>query len=144
MAMDGIDSIHIHNGTDYMGENRTIRWTEVFFIRQEESGNSRGDPVDLSRLADMLSGACCIALTPHLDKLREAGLTRIGLRVSIDSEMVSPLLYFTCIGTLLSDICSQISNLRQLSQLYIKMNSCKLENKLFNLIILIESLEFIE
>lgn len=31
--MDGIPSIRVHNGTDYMGTSRFIRWTEVFIIK---------------------------------------------------------------------------------------------------------------
>lgn len=30
--MDGIPSIRIHNGIDYKGTSRFIRWTEVFII----------------------------------------------------------------------------------------------------------------
>lgn len=32
-AMDGVPSIRVHNGTDYMGTSRFIRWTEVFIIK---------------------------------------------------------------------------------------------------------------
>ncbi|XP_041359880.1 zinc finger FYVE domain-containing protein 16-like isoform X2 [Gigantopelta aegis] len=85
--MDGIKSIHIHNSTDYIGENRLIRWTEVFFIQNEDAG-SRWEPVDLSRLAETLASATCIAITSHLDQLKEASMTRIGLRVIIDTERV--------------------------------------------------------
>lgn len=31
--MDGIPSIRVHNGTDYKGATRFIRWTEVFIIK---------------------------------------------------------------------------------------------------------------
>lgn len=31
--MDGIPSIRVHNGTDYKGTTRFIRWTEVFLIK---------------------------------------------------------------------------------------------------------------
>jgi len=31
--MDGIPSIRVHNGTDYKGTTRFIRWTEVFIIK---------------------------------------------------------------------------------------------------------------
>ena len=86
-AMDGLESLHINSATDYVGENRTIRWTEVFFIRTDGQ-NTRIEPVDLSRLAEGLATACCLALTPHLDKLKEASLTKIGLRVTIDREQV--------------------------------------------------------
>ncbi len=85
--MDGIESIHIHNATDYVGETRTIRWTEVFFIQNEDRG-SRCEPVDLSRLGETLAQACCMALTSHLDSLKEASLTKIALRVTIDRDRV--------------------------------------------------------
>ncbi|XP_013412068.1 zinc finger FYVE domain-containing protein 16 isoform X2 [Lingula anatina] len=88
MPMDGIESIHIHNATDFIGEHRTIRWTEVFFIRNEEAVDARCEPVDLSRLAETLAQACCIALTPHLDKLKDAQLVKLGFRANIDSETV--------------------------------------------------------
>ncbi|XP_050401600.2 zinc finger FYVE domain-containing protein 9 isoform X2 [Patella vulgata] len=87
MAMDNIESIRIHKGTDYVGENRSIRWTEVFFI-QNEDASSRWEPVDLSRLGEMLASAFCIAMTPHLDRLKEASLSKLGLRVTLDSERV--------------------------------------------------------
>lgn len=86
--MDGIESIHIPNATDYMGEHRVIRWTDVFFIQNEDTGSAR-EPVDLSRLAETLSNAACIALASHLDKLKDASLMKIGLRVTIESEKVS-------------------------------------------------------
>ena len=88
MVMDGIESIRIHNATDYVGEQRTIRWTEVFFIQNDDLGNSRHEPVDLSRLAETLASACCMALTPHLDKLKEASLTKLALRCTFDAEQV--------------------------------------------------------
>ena len=88
-TMDGVESIHIHNATDYVGERRTIRWTTVFFLEASELGSGSGEPVDLSRLAETLASACCVALVPQLDKLKEASLTKIGLRVSIQAETVS-------------------------------------------------------
>lgn len=87
MALDGVESIHIHNATDYVGEHYAIRWTEVFFL-QTESGSSRWEPVDLSRVAETLASAVCIALTPHLDQLKQAALTKIGLRVTLEPERV--------------------------------------------------------
>ncbi|XP_021342255.1 uncharacterized protein LOC110442795 isoform X2 [Mizuhopecten yessoensis] len=88
MLMDGIESIHIPNATDYVGETYIIRWTDVFFIQNEDSGSAKWEPVDLSRLAETLSNACCIALTRHLDSLHDASLTKIGLRVNIEPEKV--------------------------------------------------------
>ncbi|XP_033738011.1 uncharacterized protein LOC117325699 isoform X2 [Pecten maximus] len=88
MLMDGIESIHIPNATDYVGETYIIRWTDVFFIQNEDSGSAKWEPVDLSRLAETLSNACCIALTRHLDSLHDASLIKIGLRVNIEAEKV--------------------------------------------------------
>ncbi|KAL3868060.1 hypothetical protein ACJMK2_040898 [Sinanodonta woodiana] len=88
MKMDGVNSIYIHKSTDYIGDRCFIRWTEVFFIDTEERASGKSEPVDLSRLAETLASACCIALTPHLEKLQESSLTRVGLRVTIDSERV--------------------------------------------------------
>ena len=87
-SMDGIQSVRIHNAMDCVGDNRTIRWTEVFFIENEDRGTSRCEPVDLSRLAETLARASCLALVPHLDLLKDAGLTRLALRATIDTERV--------------------------------------------------------
>lgn len=37
--MDGIPSVKIHSGTDYISNSHLIRWTEVFIlqVREEES-----------------------------------------------------------------------------------------------------------
>lgn len=86
--MEGVESVHVHNTTDYVGERLAIRWTQVFFI-QNESGSSRWEPMDLSRVAETLATATCIALTPNLNKLNEAGLRKIGLRVTLQPDNVS-------------------------------------------------------
>ena len=31
--MDGIPSIRVHNGINFVGSSRFIRWTEVFIIK---------------------------------------------------------------------------------------------------------------
>ena len=35
-AMDGVPSVKIHAGTDYIGQGYVIRWTEVFIIQVRE------------------------------------------------------------------------------------------------------------
>ena len=94
LSMEGVQSIQIHHATDYAGEKRAIRWTECFFIKNEDHSNPRFEPVDQSRLAETLAQACCIALTKHLDALKEAGKTKIGLRATIDAEQVRLSLNF--------------------------------------------------
>lgn len=84
--MDGITSVHIPHATDYAGEHRVIRWTDVFFIENKDGGSR--EPVDVSRMAETLANAACIALTPHLDRLKEANLVKIGLRVTLETDKV--------------------------------------------------------
>ncbi|XP_038066295.1 uncharacterized protein LOC119736358 [Patiria miniata] len=81
-SLEGVDSIRIHNGTDFRGRSHSLRWTEVFFLESNES------PVDLSRLAEMLSSAFCVAMTGQLDELKEAGMVMLALRVTVDSDNV--------------------------------------------------------
>ncbi|XP_076341501.1 uncharacterized protein LOC143242029 isoform X2 [Tachypleus tridentatus] len=87
--LGGVQSLRIRSGTDYAGERYLIRWTDVFLIKLDDDRNGRrSDPVDHVRLAEVISQAFCLALTPHLELLAEKELTKIGLRVTLDSEQV--------------------------------------------------------
>ena len=90
--MDGVTDLRINTSLDYVGpSNKAIRWTQVFFMQTNE-GSASVQPVDLSRLAETLASATCIALAPKLQKLAEAGFLKIALRVTIDRETVRTLL----------------------------------------------------
>ena len=89
LSMDGIESLHIQNSPDYLGDGHTIRWTHIFFIQNEEGGSVKWDPVDLSRVGETLATASCVAFTPHLQQLKEASLTKIGLRITLGADNVS-------------------------------------------------------
>ena len=56
---------------------------------QTNEETARVEPVDLSRLAETLSTALSVALSPKLQQLAEAGLFKIALRATIDNENVS-------------------------------------------------------
>lgn len=86
--LDGVPSIRVHNGTDYPGNNKLIRWTEVFILQTEE-GSRATDPIDISRVSELLARATCIALVPELDSLAKANLTTIGIRANIHPDNVS-------------------------------------------------------
>ncbi|XP_012257524.2 zinc finger FYVE domain-containing protein 9 isoform X1 [Athalia rosae] len=86
--MDGIPSIRVHNGTDYMGTSRFIRWTEVFIIRSDDHPNGVHDPVDINRLSESIARATCAALVKLLDLLATAGLTKIAVRTTIHPDNV--------------------------------------------------------
>ncbi|KAJ9579078.1 hypothetical protein L9F63_024809 [Diploptera punctata] len=87
-SLDGIPSIRVHNGTDYMGTCRFIRWTEVFILQSDEGLGKRGDPLDISRLSESLARATCLALTKLLDLLAQAGLTQLAVRATVHPENV--------------------------------------------------------
>jgi hypothetical protein len=36
VALDGVPSIRVHNGTNYVSDTKFIRWTEVFLIQVGE------------------------------------------------------------------------------------------------------------
>ena len=61
---------------------------QVFFLQTSER-SGRFEPVDLSRLAETLSSAVCVALSSKLQQLAEAGLYRLALRATIDNDNVS-------------------------------------------------------
>ncbi|XP_072743000.1 zinc finger FYVE domain-containing protein 16 isoform X2 [Anoplolepis gracilipes] len=86
--MDGIPSIRVHNGTDYRGATRFIRWTEVFIIKSDDHSNGVNDPVDINKLSGNIAKATCAALVKLLDLLATAGLTKLGVRVTIHSDNV--------------------------------------------------------
>ncbi|KAL6421333.1 hypothetical protein ACFW04_014782 [Cataglyphis niger] len=86
--MDGIPSIRVHNGTDYRGATRFIRWTEVFIIKSDDYSSGVNDPVDINKLSGNIAKATCAALVKLLDLLATAGLTKLGVRATIHSDNV--------------------------------------------------------
>ncbi|XP_050447363.1 uncharacterized protein LOC126849491 isoform X2 [Cataglyphis hispanica] len=86
--MDGIPSIRVHNGTDYKGATRFIRWTEVFIIKSDDHSSGVNDPVDINKLSGNIAKATCAALVKLLDLLATAGLTKLGVRATIHSDNV--------------------------------------------------------
>lgn len=83
--MDGVPSVKIHSGTDYISNAHLIRWTEVFIIQGDT--NNGGD-VNLSGLSEVLSRAFCVGLTPHLVELYGAQQQRLGLRTTLHQDSV--------------------------------------------------------
>ncbi|XP_011341130.1 uncharacterized protein LOC105281542 isoform X2 [Ooceraea biroi] len=86
--MDGIPSIRVHNGTDYKGTTRFIRWTEVFIIKSDDHSSGVNDPVDINKLSGSIAKATCAALVKLLDLLATAGLTKLGVRATIHPDNV--------------------------------------------------------
>ncbi|XP_011871950.1 PREDICTED: zinc finger FYVE domain-containing protein 9 isoform X2 [Vollenhovia emeryi] len=86
--MDGIPSIRVHNGIDYKGATRFIRWTEVFIIKSDDHSSGVNDPVDINKLSGSIAKATCAALVKLLDLLATAGLTKLGVRTTIHPDNV--------------------------------------------------------
>ncbi|XP_053549452.1 zinc finger FYVE domain-containing protein 9 [Bombina bombina] len=86
--MESVTSVKIFHGSEYKANGKVIRWTEVFFLESEEQQSGLSDPADHSRLTENLAKAFCLALCPHLKLLKEDGMTRLGLRVTLDSDQV--------------------------------------------------------
>ncbi|XP_075689112.1 zinc finger FYVE domain-containing protein 9 [Rhinoderma darwinii] len=86
--LESVTSVKIFHGSEYKANGKIIRWTEVFFLDTEEQQSGLSDPADHSRLTENVAKAFCLALCPHLKLLKEDGMTRLGLRVTLDSDQV--------------------------------------------------------
>ncbi|XP_070366025.1 zinc finger FYVE domain-containing protein 9 isoform X1 [Equus asinus] len=87
-SMESITSVKIFHGSEYKANGKVIRWTEVFFLESDDQHNCLSDPADHSRLTEHVAKAFCLALCSHLKLLKEDGMTKLGLRVTLDSDQV--------------------------------------------------------
>uniref|UniRef100_A0A8C3B2X3 Zinc finger FYVE-type containing 9 n=1 Tax=Cyclopterus lumpus TaxID=8103 RepID=A0A8C3B2X3_CYCLU len=90
-SMESIVSVKIFHGSEFKANGKVIRWTEVFFLQSEDQPNGLSDPADHSRLTENVARAFCVALCPHLKLLKEDGMAKLGLRVTLDSDQVGYL-----------------------------------------------------
>ncbi|XP_062843554.1 zinc finger FYVE domain-containing protein 9 [Trichomycterus rosablanca] len=88
-SMESITSVKIFQGSEFRANGKVVRWTEVFFLLSEDQ--QHGDPADHSRLTENVARAFCKALCPHLKLLKEDGMAKLGLRVTLDSDQVGYL-----------------------------------------------------
>uniref|UniRef100_A0A8C7YJY0 Zinc finger, FYVE domain containing 9a n=1 Tax=Oryzias sinensis TaxID=183150 RepID=A0A8C7YJY0_9TELE len=81
-SMESISSVKIFHGSEFKANGKVIRWTEV----------RRGaHAFFLSFSARCRKSAFCMALCPHLKLLKEDGMAKLGLRVTLDSDQVGYL-----------------------------------------------------
>ncbi|XP_077370477.1 zinc finger FYVE domain-containing protein 9 isoform X2 [Festucalex cinctus] len=90
-SMESISSVKIFHGSEFKANGKVIRWTEVFFLQSDEQPNGLSDPAEHSRLTENVARAFCMALCPHLKLLKEDGMAKLGLRVTLDSDQVGYL-----------------------------------------------------
>lgn len=73
-------------------QNSRTCLSQVFFLQSDDQSSGLSDPADHSRLTENMARAFCVALCPHLKLLKEDGLAKLGLRVTLDSDQVGALL----------------------------------------------------
>ncbi|KAM5192853.1 zinc finger FYVE domain-containing protein 16 isoform 2-T2 [Mantella aurantiaca] len=84
-SMEGILSERICQETDFEAHDKTVKCTEVFYLlreREPASGTAH------TQFAKEIATACGAALCPHIKTLKNKGMNKIGLRVSMDIDMV--------------------------------------------------------
>ncbi|XP_033708861.1 zinc finger FYVE domain-containing protein 16 isoform X4 [Tursiops truncatus] len=85
ISLQGFPSEKIKLEADFETEEKIVKCTEVFYFLKDQ---------DLSisatryQFAKEIAMACSAALCPHLKTLKSNGINKIGLRVSIDTDMV--------------------------------------------------------
>nr|XP_002815747.3 zinc finger FYVE domain-containing protein 16 isoform X1 [Pongo abelii]XP_009239133.3 zinc finger FYVE domain-containing protein 16 isoform X1 [Pongo abelii]XP_024102650.2 zinc finger FYVE domain-containing protein 16 isoform X1 [Pongo abelii] len=85
ISLQGFPSEKIKLEADFETDEKIVKCTEVFYFLKDQ---------DLSILstcyqfAKEIAMACSAALCPHLKTLKSNGMNKIGLRVSIDTDMV--------------------------------------------------------
>ncbi|KAM4053078.1 zinc finger FYVE domain-containing protein 16 isoform 2-T2 [Anomaloglossus baeobatrachus] len=84
-SMEGIPSERICQDTDFEAHDKAVKCTEVFYLlRDREPTNAMAH----IQFAKEIATACGAALCPHLKTLKNQGMNKIGLRVSMDVDMV--------------------------------------------------------
>ncbi|XP_044131964.1 zinc finger FYVE domain-containing protein 16 isoform X2 [Bufo gargarizans] len=84
-SMEGIPSERICQDTDFEAHDKAVKCTEVFYLLRDR------EPVSATahlQFAKEIATACGAALCPHLKTLKSSGMNKIGLRVSMDIDMV--------------------------------------------------------
>ncbi|XP_062308756.1 zinc finger FYVE domain-containing protein 9 [Osmerus eperlanus] len=87
-SMESICSMKMFQRSEYKANGKVIRWTEVFFLQKKDHPKGVTDTADHNRLTERLARAFCLALCPYLKLLKEDGMAKLGLRITLDSQQV--------------------------------------------------------
>lgn len=85
-SMESITSIKMFQRSEYRANGKVIRWTEVFFLQRSKQATGPVNPSSYSRLTERLARAFCLALCPYLKLLKEDGMAKLGLRVTLETQ----------------------------------------------------------
>ncbi|KFQ37422.1 Zinc finger FYVE domain-containing protein 16, partial [Merops nubicus] len=86
-SMEGTQKEKIQQGRSFEKKGKILKCTEVYYFLKDHEPSS---PVPC-QFAEEIAVACSTALCPHVKNLKNNGMNKIGLRVSIDSDMVEYL-----------------------------------------------------
>ncbi|XP_075448359.1 LOW QUALITY PROTEIN: zinc finger FYVE domain-containing protein 16 [Ascaphus truei] len=84
-SMEGVPSERLLQEADFEAHDKTVKCTEVFYLLRDCEPTSA---VAHSQFAKEIATACGAALCPHIKTLKNSGMNKIGLRVSMDIDMV--------------------------------------------------------
>ncbi|XP_029798368.1 zinc finger FYVE domain-containing protein 16 isoform X2 [Suricata suricatta] len=85
ISLQGFPSEKIKLEADFETDEKTVKCTEVFYFLKEQDFSISATRYQFAKEIAM---ACSAALCPHLKTLKSNGMNKIGLRVSIDTDMV--------------------------------------------------------
>ncbi|KAM8961415.1 zinc finger FYVE domain-containing protein 16 [Pelodytes ibericus] len=83
--MEGVLSERLCQETDFEAHDKIVKCTEVFYLLRDREPSSAAAH---SQFAKEIATACGAALCPHIKTLKNSGMNKIGLRVSMDIDMV--------------------------------------------------------
>ncbi|XP_060692312.1 zinc finger FYVE domain-containing protein 16-like isoform X1 [Hemiscyllium ocellatum] len=87
-SMEDIPSIRMLQENVFETDGITVKCTEVFYLQRNHDPLSPTIPAAQSELTEEIASACCAALCPHLKALKEIGINKLSLRVSLETDKV--------------------------------------------------------
>ncbi|XP_048451128.1 zinc finger FYVE domain-containing protein 16-like isoform X2 [Rhincodon typus] len=87
-SMKDIPSIKMLQENVFETDGIVVKCTEVFYLQRNHDPLSPTIPAAQSELTEEIASACCVALCPHLKALKEIGINKLSLRVSLEIDKV--------------------------------------------------------
>ncbi|XP_078420535.1 zinc finger FYVE domain-containing protein 16-like isoform X2 [Cetorhinus maximus] len=87
-SMEDVPSIKFQQENVFETDGIVVKCTEVFCLQRNHDPLSPTIPAAQSELTEEIANACCAALCPHLKALKEIGINKLSLRVSLETDKV--------------------------------------------------------
>uniref|UniRef100_UPI00398E6B3C zinc finger FYVE domain-containing protein 16 isoform X2 n=1 Tax=Pristiophorus japonicus TaxID=55135 RepID=UPI00398E6B3C len=87
-SMADVPSIKILQDNEFEMDGIVVKCTEAFYLQRNHDPLSPTIPAAQSQLTKEIATACCAALCPHLKALKEIGINKLSLRVSLETDKV--------------------------------------------------------